>query len=448
MFNVLIQRNNSEDMHVDKNLTTLQTFSGELRDSCSIVDPIILFEEPVTSFASANYMTISTFGRSYFIREFISIAANLTEVHAHVDVLTSFKTEIRANNGIVLRQKNNWNLYLADDVIRIYQNPIVHTMQFPQGFSGRSYVLLVAGRRDSGIDVGQGGVISGNGVNSGGAGNTNTKTTSGLLSYAIAFVGVGKYWFGTFGQTADADLLTERRAAWPDQYNTSIVGGDAFESQYGSRVFDCVGLIKGYRWSNSPAAQPVRVAAEDVNVQGLYAQCTRFRGLIDPDHLDEIPLGAVLFYNDLQHCGVYAGGVGGHVIEARGHSFGVQYNTLSSRPRFTMWGVPDWMVSAPASTGSYLPNITQQPTDQYAALNEIVHFTIVASDISGATLSYMWQFYNTDTSAWQDIAAASAQTDDYSFGMQNRHDGRQYRCIVTNVYGSVISNVVTAHLTT
>lgn len=445
MFDVIIQRNNSEDMHVDKDLTTLQTFSGELRDSCSLVDPVILFEEPATSFAAANYMTIAAFGRSYFIREVVSVASNLTEVRSHVDVLTSFATEIRANKGIVLRQEKDWNLYLADDVIRIYQNPIVHTMQFPAGFSGRSYVLLVAGRRDSGIDVGQGGVISGNGADSGGAGNTNSKTTSGLLSYANAFIGVGKYWFGTFGQTADADLLAARRAQWPDQYNTSIVGGDAFETQYGSRVFDCVGLIKGYRWSSSPASQPVYVAAEDVNVQGLYAQCTRFRGLIDPDHLDQIPLGAVLFYNNLEHCGVYAGGVGGHVIEARGHAYGVQYNSLADRPRYTMWGVPDWLVNAPASTGSYLPVIIQQPTDVAAQLGDMVNFTVAATS-TGGTLSYQWQ-YKAGSSAWANSPATGNQTPTLSLEATAARNGLQYRCIVTNPIGSTTSDAATLTVT-
>lgn len=444
MFDVIIQRNNSEDIHVDKNLTTLQTFSGELRDSCSIVDPVILFEEPVTSFASANYMTISTFGRSYFIREIVSVAANLTEVRAHVDVLTSFKTEIRANSGIVLRQEKDWNLYLADDVIRIYQNPIVHTMAFPQGFSGSSYVLLVAGRRDSGIDVGQGGVISGNGADGGGAGNTNSKTTSGLLSYALTFVGVGKYWFGTFGQTADADLLAAKRPQYPNQYNTAVVGGEPFEDQYGSRVFDCVGLIKAYRWSSSPSAQPVYVAAEDVNVQGLYAQCTRFRGLVDTDHLDQIPLGAVLFYNDLQHCGVYAGGVGGHVIEARGHAFGVQYNSLADRPNFTMWGVPDWLVGTTASSDTYLPVIIQQPVDVTAPLGSNVNFTVAATS-TGGTLSYQWQYFT--GGRWYNSPATGNQTPTLSLEATAARNGLQYRCIVSNPIGSTTSDAATLTVT-
>ena len=337
---IVLQVNNSEDTHVVKDLETLQTFSGVLRDECSIIDPVIVFEESVASFAGANYMTIASFGRSYFIRSITALDTYRTEIAAHVDVLSSFADEIKANKGIVLRQAHQWNLYLADDVIRCYANPIIHTMEFPSGFSGSSYVLLVAGRRNSGVDVGQGGTLSGNGIDGGGAGNSDSKTTSGLLAYATAQIG-RPYWFGTFGNTSSADLLSYKRTQYPDMYDTSIVGGEAFEDQYNKRVHDCVGLIKGYRWSTGPDATPTYNASQDVNVQGLYAQCTRKRGTIDRNDLTGIPVGAVLFYGNFDHCGVYAGS--GNIIECRGHAYGVMQTTLATRTSFTLWGVPDWM---------------------------------------------------------------------------------------------------------
>lgn len=342
MFDVILQHNGSDIVALDKTVNDIATFSGELRDECSIIDPVIVIHSALENFVNANYLTIPLFGRSYFIREIVAVTNGLTEISAHVDVLSSFATEIRNNSGIVQRQENDWNMYLADDVIRCYQNPLVTTMEFPSGFSGHSYVLLVAGRRDVGIDVGQGGTGSGTGIDGGGTGNSGSKTTSGMLQYAVAMVGK-PYWYGTYGNTADAALLSLKETQYPDMYDTAIVGGAAFNTQFGDRVHDCVGLIKGYRWSDSPTADPVYKASEDVNVKGLYSQCTRRRGSIDLNNLSAIPVGAVLFYPGMEHCGVYAGGVGGHVIEARGHAYGVQYNTLTDRPGFTLWAVPDWM---------------------------------------------------------------------------------------------------------
>ena len=144
-FTVVIQNNASEKNRVDKDLTTIVALSGTLKDQSSIINPAILITGDMATFKNANYMTISSFGRSYFIDEIVSVRDDLIRISGHVDVLTSFKSQIRANNAIIKRQKNKWNLYLNDGSFKTYQNPIVITKPFPSGFSGSSYVLAVAG---------------------------------------------------------------------------------------------------------------------------------------------------------------------------------------------------------------------------------------------------------------------------------------------------------------
>ncbi|MCD7741370.1 MAG: hypothetical protein LUI06_04110 [Ruminococcus sp.] len=77
-----------------------------------------------------------------------------------------------------------------------------------------------------------------------------TKTNTGLVAYAKAQVGL-PYWYGTFGQTASASLYTSKKKQYPSYYTASD-----FSSQYGKRVHNCVGLIKGYLWSSSVTATP------------------------------------------------------------------------------------------------------------------------------------------------------------------------------------------------
>lgn len=60
-------------------------------------------------------------------------------------MLDSFKTEIKANTGIIERQQNKWNLYLDDGTFKLYQNPLVLTRLFPSGFSAEEWILAVAG---------------------------------------------------------------------------------------------------------------------------------------------------------------------------------------------------------------------------------------------------------------------------------------------------------------
>lgn len=144
-FTVKAQYNASEDIKLSKNITDIGSYSGVLRDQSSIIDPVILIDADISDLVSANYLTISAFGRSYFIKDLIAVRSGLTQITAHVDVLTSFAGGIRSNKGVVYKQANNWNLYLDDGSIKTYSNPRIVTKTFPSGFSGHSYLLAVSG---------------------------------------------------------------------------------------------------------------------------------------------------------------------------------------------------------------------------------------------------------------------------------------------------------------
>lgn len=144
-FNITLQRNNSEPIRMDKDLTTIASYNGTLREGTSIVDPVIKIECNLSNVKRCNYLTIGEFGRSYFVKDIVSITDKIVEFHCHVDVLTTYSSEIRRNNAIVKRQENLWNLYLNDGSLKIYQNPQVITKEFPSGFSDMRFILGVAG---------------------------------------------------------------------------------------------------------------------------------------------------------------------------------------------------------------------------------------------------------------------------------------------------------------
>lgn len=156
------------------------------------------------------------------------------------------------------------------------------------------------------------------------------KTGVGLAAYAKAQLGK-PYWWGTFGQTANAQLLAQKRAQYPSYYQAVD-----FPAQFGHRVHDCVGLIKGYLWSETPDSPPQYGLTPDVAVSGLYAACSRTG---DIGSIPEIP-GVCVFKGDMGHVGVYVGK--GMVIEALGHAYGVVTSALGSRP-WAYWGMPKWI---------------------------------------------------------------------------------------------------------
>lgn len=144
-FTINIQKNNSEKNRVNKDVETLLTLRGTLKDGTSILDPVIMIEADMDVLAYANYLTIMVFGRSYFITDIKSIRNGLIEISAHVDVLSSFRGEILYNKAIIMRNENKWNLYLDDGVFKSYQNPVIITKTFSRGFDTYEYVLAVAG---------------------------------------------------------------------------------------------------------------------------------------------------------------------------------------------------------------------------------------------------------------------------------------------------------------
>ena len=145
MFNIVFYVNSSEKNKIDKTLTEITTMSGTLRNETSIIDPVIIVEGDLSAFTGCNYMSIETFGRSYFVNNIRSIRDDLFEVSGHVDVLSTYKNAIRKNQAIIRKQQNSWNLYLNDGSLRVYQNPDVIVKTFPSGFTKQEFVLAVAG---------------------------------------------------------------------------------------------------------------------------------------------------------------------------------------------------------------------------------------------------------------------------------------------------------------
>ena len=155
-----------------------------------------------------------------------------------------------------------------------------------------------------------------------------SKTNIGLVNYVKEQLGK-PYWYGCFGQTATKTLYEYKQTQYPTYYTAKD-----FEYQIGNRVHDCIGLIKGYLWSDNFTSVPKYNASQDVNVNGMFSICKE-RGKIST--IPEI-VGLLVFMD--QHVGVYIGH--GYVVEARGHKYGVVKTKLSARP-WTHWGKCPWI---------------------------------------------------------------------------------------------------------
>lgn len=145
---IKIYNNTSEKVKVGKTLTNVRDISGELKEACDIINPVIIISGE--NLSSYNYLYIPIFNRYYFITDIKVIRNNLWEISCHCDVLETYKNEIKNQKAIVARQENAYNLYLNDPEWKIYTNKQVLTRLFPAGFSdiGNYYMTVIGGYDD------------------------------------------------------------------------------------------------------------------------------------------------------------------------------------------------------------------------------------------------------------------------------------------------------------
>ena len=143
------------------------------------------------------------------------------------------------------------------------------------------------------------------------------KTNKGLVEYAKAQLGK-PYYYGSFGQLGTKAFYEQKKRQYPNNYKFTYNAAAATQ-----KVHDCVGLIKGYLWCDSPTdTTPVYNAAQDKSANGMLDAC-KTKGAIGS--MPDVP-GVLVFMSG--HVGIYIGN--GEVIEARGYSSGVIKSKLAN----------------------------------------------------------------------------------------------------------------------
>ena len=177
-------------------------------------------------------------------------------------------------------------------------------------------------------------------------------TNKQLVAYVKGQLGC-PYWFGCFGQKATSSLLNAKRKQYPSYYTA-----DDFKNQYGQKVHDCGGLIKGAIFCDAAIdAVPKYSSKYDVDSDTMLKQCSESGSI---GSIPEIE-GVLVFKKG--HVGVYIGG--GKVVEARGHSYGVIESKLGDIP-WTNWGKHkdiEYIVENKAET--VVPDVPTEKTTNY-----------------------------------------------------------------------------------
>lgn len=138
--------NSSENNRVSKVLSGKFELTGTLRGETNVINPEILIEH--TNPTGYNYAYIPEFNRYYFINEFTSVRNGLWRVRLTVDVLETYKKQIKQMPAIIDKQQNkgNSNLYLNDGSYVIDSRSYNTILNFSGGFNnGGEFILITAG---------------------------------------------------------------------------------------------------------------------------------------------------------------------------------------------------------------------------------------------------------------------------------------------------------------
>lgn len=160
---ITLYNNFNEDNKLDKNIVKIIDLEGNLREASSLINPSILIELNPSNLIksnviddndnyivyngvkitwnnfiynyvlSANYVFIEEFNRYYFITDIISVRNNMWRLNMHVDVLMSYKEEIKQQDAFVTRNEFTFDKMVKDDLISYYYDKEVNEFIPPKG---------------------------------------------------------------------------------------------------------------------------------------------------------------------------------------------------------------------------------------------------------------------------------------------------------------------------
>ena len=169
-------------------------------------------------------------------------------------------------------------------------------------------------------------------------------TNGQLCAFIRHLIGM-PYWYATCLYPCTQSLLNGKAQQYPDWYTAERIAGSADDITEHKVCGDCVGMIKGFMWTNGGVGVLESIGTgtaitshyatngcPDQSADGMYTYCVNKgspHGSIST--IPEIPGVAV---RKEGHVGVYVGH--GSVIEFRGFDYGCVETDLDKRD-FTEW---------------------------------------------------------------------------------------------------------------
>ena len=130
----------SESNRIGKTLTNGHTLSGSFKTEIDIQNPIIQVNTNLLNF---NYCYIPDLNRYYFINKIEITRTNLFTVYLHIDVLETYKDEIKALH-VVVTNSSGGNPYYDGYISGVDVRTEYQTKQFENNFDEDGQIVMIA----------------------------------------------------------------------------------------------------------------------------------------------------------------------------------------------------------------------------------------------------------------------------------------------------------------
>ena len=125
---IILYKSIADNRLLDKSskITVIDTIdTAHIKDDTSIISPsIILSYKKISTLRKCNYLYIPSMGRYYYVNDIVLKQGGMFELKCHVDVLMTYKGDIRNITTLILRQENVNNPYIEDSQLLVRANRV------------------------------------------------------------------------------------------------------------------------------------------------------------------------------------------------------------------------------------------------------------------------------------------------------------------------------------
>ena len=137
--------NASEKSVIGKNISSVGNTNGVLKGDVSVTHPVFVLEADSSYLSGVNYLYCTETGRYYFIDDIEMTTGGRMTLYCSVDVLETFKTQIKAQTAIVDKQeaRDESNLYVNDGSFVGTEQTFNEILNFSNGFNETGEFILI-----------------------------------------------------------------------------------------------------------------------------------------------------------------------------------------------------------------------------------------------------------------------------------------------------------------